>query len=478
MPSDRTVHPGIADRVKYSVGVVRDDRMDVIQASDITKTIGDRAVLDSVHVSAGQKRITGVVGESEEQVRWLFDVLAGIVIPDGGTVRRSADIVSNPMFYVRWNDMDDPLVTCSGHYRRTSSAYPFRDDGLFRDLCVGYGIQPDARLISLSPATRRLFDLIVGISCHPSLLIAQDPLADADDDTYDMMIGDLEKANRTGTSILISSPSAEELEEFCHDVIDLRRRDFRVRDPIDAGDGRIIRDRMELPKAPCMYAPVLISFLIVFASAFTPSNLISVLLGCAALETVFFMSDVGILSGRDAVKVCRGADRTSIEAHRCAFILLCSLVAAVSATAFCLLSAMGTETAVAGASIAMVFLPIAMLSHRAMLSYDGTVCTFDMIAHLLLLPAMFVFMAVGPGSVTFGPELSVAIVAVCIAVSALLTRDCIGDFRKKDLVIMRDMPSERPERLAAIMNEGLMTIAMTMDRIDACERGRDRPVHG
>ena len=400
-------------------------------------------MLDAADFAVGKGRITGVVGEDYGQVYCLFAILSGTYIPDTGTVRRNEELASDPPFYIRGNLTRDPAMTCIGYYRTASAGYPHRDEVQFRRLCERYGIQPSARIYSLSKGTMDLLDLMVGISCRPSLIIAQDLLAGLDDDAYDMMVDDLQEANRRGTAVLISSPSEDELREYCHEVIDLRDRDFHIRSSIGFGNnGAVVLDRIAPPRSLWMYALSILPFIISCGFIDTGSNLLSVALGCAALMTTYFLSDVRISFGQDIRKVSMGVDRIVLESRRCTAFVLCALAAALCTAAFCHISGMGGDAVLSGAAICIIFLPLTLLRHRTMLSYRGDVFAVNMMAHLVLGIVLFFFMTAEPGSLLLDGTASAAIISASVIISAFLMRDCIRYFRWKDLETVSNLRRE------------------------------------
>ncbi len=406
--------------------------MDLIQASGVSKTADGRSVLDLTDIAVGKGRITGIVDGDYERIYNLFAILTGTYIPDTGSVVRSDELASNPLFYIRGNIAAD-TASCSDYYRTFSSPYPHRDDDLFIRLCERYGIPPKARLHRLPVGTKNLLDLIVAISCRPSLIIAQDPLAGLDDDAYDMMVDDLREANRHGTAILVSSPSAEELREYCHDVIDLGDN-RRNRGSVGSGNGHgEVPNRFELPRTYWPYAISILPFIISYGFTEFRSNLLSVSMGCAVLMTTFFLSDMQIMYGQDVRKVSAGVDRTSLESRRCAILALCSLAAALFVAAFCQYAGMERDAVISGTAMTLAFLPLTLLRHRAMLSYWGKVIAVNLIVHSLLWVPLFFFMTAEPESLVFNVGISAAVIAVCIVASAFLFRGCVRYFRTKDL---------------------------------------------
>ena len=389
-------------------------------------------MLDPTDIAVEKGRITGIVDGDYERIYNLFAILTGTYIPDTGSVVRSDELTSNPLFYIRGNIAAD-YVSCSDYYRTMSSTYPHRDNDLFIRLCERYGIPPKARLHRLPVGTKNLLDLIVAISCRPSLIIAQGPLADLDDDVYDMMVDDLREANRRGTAILVSSPSEEELREYCHDVIDMDEN-CRIMGSVGSGKGcGKVPNGFELPRTYWPYAISILPFIISCGFTEFRSNLLSVSMGCAVLMTTFFLSDMRIMYGQDVRKVSAGVDRTSLESRRCAILTLCPLAAALFVAAFCQNAGMEQDAVLSGTAMTMVFLPLTLLRHRSMLSNRGKVIAVNLIVHSLLWVPLFFFMTAEPGSLVFDERISVAVIAVCIVTPAFLFRGCVRYFRTKDL---------------------------------------------
>ncbi len=407
--------------------------MSLIRATGISKAVNDELVLDSIDITIEKGRITGIIGEDGKQIYVLFAVLSNAYLPDSGTVHRSSDLASNPLFHVRQNLMADPTSTCSKFYKEIASNYPYHDDGMFEDLCNEYGIPLNAKVNMLASPAKGLFQLIVGMSCRPSLLIVQDPLADVDDLTYESVIDHLERLNKEGTSILISSPSAEELNEYCHDVIDLREEEIQTDVSDMQSDCSETPDRFEFSKAPWLILLSFVPFITSFSFIEVPSNLLSISIGCNILMATFFMSDIQITYGQDIRKVNRGISRTSIELHRCMLIILSFVLAIVLETTFYLFSGMSREAITTGIALSMVFLLITLIRHRLMLSYEPRIVIAVFIIHYFLLFVHIAFLVIEPEILTFDGASSVLITAICVVLSILILRNCIEYYKTKDL---------------------------------------------
>ena len=201
----------------------------MIEINHVSKSFGDKKVLDDVTLSVADGSIYGLVGYNGAGKTTLLNLIAGLYAPDGGNV--TADIaagklsslgseaVRREMFYIP----DDPYIlpqaslhTMAAFYR---GFYPHFSMDTYGKLVNLFGLDPKKRLGSFSKGMKRQGAIILGLASRSRYLLLDESF-DGLDPTIRMTVCDLlmEYMAETGAAIIMASHNLHEIEHISDTV--------------------------------------------------------------------------------------------------------------------------------------------------------------------------------------------------------------------------------------------------------------------
>ena len=205
----------------------------VLDVAEVRVAFGDDVVLDGVSLSVADAEIVALLGASGSGKSTLLRVIAGLVRPDGGTVR------------IAGIDMSDVPT------HRRSVGMVFQDEQLFPHLSVGdnvgYGLKmqrmPTAErrarvdefleVVGLPGFARRDVDGLSGgeakrvavarsLAPHPKVLLLDEPLTGLDRELHDRLTTEVaEILRRVGTTAVWVTHDADEAAAVADRVVHL-----------------------------------------------------------------------------------------------------------------------------------------------------------------------------------------------------------------------------------------------------------------
>ena len=193
----------------------------MIKINSLTHHLGAKTVLCDVDLTVNDGSIVGIVGINGAGKSTLLRLLAGVYKPDLGSISYDGNPptdskVRQGIFFLP----DEPYYTTHATPRSLlqlyKSFYPAADSNEFYRILSLYGINPKEKLRNFSKGMRRQTFIALALAIKPKYLLLDeafdglDPLARK---VFKEHIGQM--ADQYGTSVVISSHSLRELEDFC-----------------------------------------------------------------------------------------------------------------------------------------------------------------------------------------------------------------------------------------------------------------------
>lgn len=201
----------------------------MIEINHISKSFGDKVVLDDVTLSVADGSIYGLVGYNGAGKTTLLNLIAGLYRPDKGNVTADtaggklavygSEAVRRDLFLIP----DDPYVlpqaslnTMAAFYR---GFYPHFSTETYHKLTEIFGLDPKKRLNGFSKGMKRQAAIILGLSARTRYLLLDESF-DGLDPTVRMTVCDLllEYMADTGATIITASHNLHEIEHICDTV--------------------------------------------------------------------------------------------------------------------------------------------------------------------------------------------------------------------------------------------------------------------
>lgn len=193
----------------------------MIEIKGLTHSLGGKRILDNVNLTIAEGSVTGLVGINGAGKTTLLRLISGVYRPDEGSVTVDGLPVEEEkarenLFFLP----DDPYYTIhttgKSLYRMYNVFYPKMDRFVFEKYMAEFGLDEKKPIRNFSKGMRRQLYVALALSVRPKYLLLDeafdglDPLARL---AFKRAIN--HAVEEDGTTVLISSHSLRELEDFC-----------------------------------------------------------------------------------------------------------------------------------------------------------------------------------------------------------------------------------------------------------------------
>jgi len=206
----------------------------MIRLENITKRYRDRAALNHVNVTVGERRICGLWGRNGAGKTTLLRVAAGLLTPDEGTVRvletdpakdwkirREIGIAEEGEAYFPELSVDE-FLWWIGKLRACEGA-TCQEQTLKYTRQLGIEDRRHHAIGSLSHGMRRKVTLAGAMMGQPRLLILDEPTNALDVDSIRALCRLLNEHRTSGGSALLASHDALFMRAVCDDVVEMEQ---------------------------------------------------------------------------------------------------------------------------------------------------------------------------------------------------------------------------------------------------------------
>ncbi len=155
---------------------------DLLEARELRKSYGRRAVLHDVSLQAQAGEIVGIVGENGSGKSTLLRLLAGIERPDRGEVVRHG-----PLGYCPQEPQLIERLSVRENLAYFAAAYGMRGRSeAVNGAATRLRLAPEDRTLvaELSGGARQKLNLLVALMCEPAVLLLDEPYAAFDWESY------------------------------------------------------------------------------------------------------------------------------------------------------------------------------------------------------------------------------------------------------------------------------------------------------
>ena len=193
----------------------------MIEIKNLTHSLGGRTILENVNLTLSEGSIMGLVGINGAGKTTLLRLISGVYTADAGEILCDGQPIGEEsarekLFFLP----DDPYYTMyttgKSLFELYRVFYPKMDHDVFLKYLSGFGLDEKKPIRNFSKGMRRQLYIAIALSVKPKYLLLDeafdglDPLARL---TFKKVINTA--AEEDGTSVLISSHSLRELEDFC-----------------------------------------------------------------------------------------------------------------------------------------------------------------------------------------------------------------------------------------------------------------------
>ncbi|MEV7525146.1 ABC transporter ATP-binding protein [Streptomyces sp. NPDC091371] len=206
----------------------------VIEAEGLGLRYGRRGgwALRDCSFQLPEGRVCALVGPNGAGKSSLLAVAAGLALPTEGTLR---SVPREELAYVGQDKPLYPQLTIGETLRMGAELNPGRWDAQTAQRIVdGGGLDPHAKVRTLSGGQRTRVALALALGKRPGLLLLDEPMADLDPLARHQLMGTLmADAADNGTSVVMSSHILTELEGACDHLLLVDGGRVRLSGPVD-----------------------------------------------------------------------------------------------------------------------------------------------------------------------------------------------------------------------------------------------------
>ena len=193
----------------------------MIEIKNVTHSLGGRKILDNINLCLPEGSVMGLVGINGAGKTTLLRLVSGVYTADAGEILCDGDPVSSErarekLFFLP----DDPYYTIyttgKSLFALYRVFYPQMDRAIFLEYMKSFGLDEKKPIRNFSKGMRRQLYVALALSVKPKYLLLDeafdglDPLARL---AFKRAINTA--CEEYGTSVIISSHSLRELEDFC-----------------------------------------------------------------------------------------------------------------------------------------------------------------------------------------------------------------------------------------------------------------------
>jgi len=195
----------------------------ILECYNLSKTFGSVPAVDGVNLAVGKGRIVGLLGPNGSGKTTLIKLANGLLTPTCGEIliggkkpgvetKKIVSYLPDTNFLSPWMSANQMAGYFADFYADFDRA---RADGMLKNL----GIDPNAKIKTLSKGTQEKVALILVMSRNAELYLLDEPVAGVDPAARDYIIRTiLANYNETAT-VLISTHLIADVESILNDVI-------------------------------------------------------------------------------------------------------------------------------------------------------------------------------------------------------------------------------------------------------------------
>lgn len=193
----------------------------MIEIKGVCHSLGGKKILNDINLTLAEGSVMGLVGINGAGKTTLLRLISGVYTADEGEIIIDGESIGNEsarekLFFLP----DDPYFTShttgKSLFDMYKVFYPAIDRGVFLRRMKGFGLDEKKPIRNFSKGMRRQLFIALALAVKPKYLLLDeafdglDPLARL---SFKKAIN--EAVEECGTSVIISSHSLRELEDFC-----------------------------------------------------------------------------------------------------------------------------------------------------------------------------------------------------------------------------------------------------------------------
>ena len=207
----------------------------VLKLDKVSKSYGDKLVLNSIDLSIKKGTIMGLVGKNGSGKTTMIKGLLGLLKLDEGKAslfeHDSWDLpaeTKQKIGYVPQNIIGSDWMTVQAFLDYTGAFFEKWNNDKVKKLMSEWDIDAEAKFINLSEGEKQKVAIIMAMGHDPELFIFDEPVASLDPASRRTFIRQLVDLNlENGTTMLFSTHITSDLERIAADVVFLKDNEIK-----------------------------------------------------------------------------------------------------------------------------------------------------------------------------------------------------------------------------------------------------------
>ena len=211
---------------------------ELLTCTGLTKQYGSKAALDNLNLTLPRGRIIGLLGPNGSGKTTLIKLINGLLAPTAGQLyingnepgpdtKKVVSYLPERTYFNSWmkvNDILDFFCDFYADFRRNRA----------EDMLQRLGIDPTARLSTMSKGTKEKVQLIMVMSRDADLYCLVEPIGGVDPAARDYILQTIISNYNENASVLISTHLISDIENVLDDVIFIQNGHIRLHTSVDA----------------------------------------------------------------------------------------------------------------------------------------------------------------------------------------------------------------------------------------------------
>ena len=195
----------------------------LLECRDVTKSYGNKKVLDGIDLDLEKGRIIGLLGKNGTGKSTLLKLINGLLTLDGGQITFQGEPIGveskRRIAFLPERTYLDKSMTVHQVIAYFSDFYDNFDAEKARKLLKDLSLDESMRLQKMSKGMQEKVQLVLVMSRKADLYILDEPLGGVDPATRDYILDTILTNFNPGASVLISTHLISDIERILDDVV-------------------------------------------------------------------------------------------------------------------------------------------------------------------------------------------------------------------------------------------------------------------
>lgn len=209
----------------------------IIECSGVVKRYGSRTALNGLSLTLNRGRIVGLLGPNGSGKTTFIKLLAGLLVPESGSIRVSGMTPSvdtkKIVSYLPDKDYLNDWMKVTDLLAFFADFYADFDRQKALEMMRRLGLNPEDRLRSMSKGTREKVQLILVMSRNAQLYLLDEPIGGVDPAARDYILNTIITNYNENATVLLSTHLIYDIERVLDEVVFISNGQIMLQSSVD-----------------------------------------------------------------------------------------------------------------------------------------------------------------------------------------------------------------------------------------------------